>query len=67
MTIKAEQFNTAGEAMQHANAGGGEAVLVCGAGNLVTTEAECVRMAAAGVEFAYLCDHNGQIVTVPVN
>jgi hypothetical protein len=40
--------------------------------NLVVARDEADRLAAAGVEFAYLCDHEmpdgeHRIVTVPVN
>jgi len=74
MTIefKAIEFETAHEAIQWTEADGrGVAVLVDGK-NLVVDRAEADRLAAAGVEFAYLCDHEmpdgeHRIVTVPVN
>jgi hypothetical protein len=59
------------EAIQYADAGGGVAISVAG-GSFVVTRAEAERLAEAGVEFAYLCDHempdgSHRIVTVPVN
>jgi hypothetical protein len=59
------------EAIQYADAGGGVAISVAG-GSFVVTGAEAERLAEAGVEFAYLCDHempdgSHRIVTVPVN
>ncbi len=74
MTIefKAIEFKTAGEAIQWTEADGrGKAVRLDGK-NYVMEEAEADRLAAAGVEFAYLCDHEMpdgtfRIVTVPVN
>lgn len=74
MTIEfqAIEFETAGEAIQDTDANGrGVAVRVNGE-NLVVDPADADRLAAAGVEFAYLCDHempDGEyrIVTVPVN
>jgi hypothetical protein len=74
MTIefKATEFSTASEAIQWANASGrGRAVLLSGK-NYVMEQSEADRLAAAGVEFAYLCDHempdgSHRIMTVPVN
>jgi hypothetical protein len=74
MTIEfqAIEFETASEAIQWTEADGrGVAVLVDGK-NLVVARAEADRLAAAGVEFAYLHDHEmpddeHRIVTVPVN
>jgi len=66
------EFKTADEAIQHASASGrGEAVLV-GGKHMVVEKAEAERLAAAGVEFAYLCVHKApdgteRVVTVPVN
>jgi len=70
--FKAIEFETAHEAIQWTEADGcGVAVRVEGK-NLVVARAEADRLAAAGVEFAYLCDHQmpdgeHRIVTVPVN
>ena len=74
MTIgfTAIEFNTAHEAIQWTEAGErGHAVLL-DRQHYVMEQAAADRLAAAGVEFAYLYDHempDGQrrIVTVPVN
>ena len=60
------------DAIQEANAGGfGEAIRL-GGKPMVVRQADCDRLAAAGVGFAYLCDHempdgSFRIMTVPVN
>lgn len=70
--LSATEFETAAEALQWANASGqGSAITVAGR-YLVAEQAELDRLAAAGVEFAYLCDHQRpdgtqRILTVPVN
>lgn len=65
--IEGIAFPTAEEAIQHTNASGfGVAITVSGK-NLVVSEAAAQRLEAAGVQFAYLHDHEGRIVTVPVN
>jgi hypothetical protein len=65
------EFPTAGEAIQYAEAGGGEAIRVWRK-NLVVKKAEAERIAALGVEFAYLHIHEmpdgtERFVTVPIN
>lgn len=67
MLIKAMQFDTADEAVQHTHASGhGEAVTVDGK-YYVAEQEECDRMAAAGVEFGYLYHHakTGRLLVVP--
>ncbi len=70
--IKAIEFPTAHEAIQWTYASGkGEAILLRGK-RYVAEQSEIDRLAAAGVEFAYLCDHEmpdgtHRIITVPVN
>jgi len=72
ITFQAIEFDSAGEAIQYTDADGrGRAIRLNGR-NYVVEEAEAVRLAAAGVEFAYLCDHEmpdgtHRIVTIPVN
>jgi len=72
ITIQAIEFDSAGEAIQYADASGrGKAVRLNGR-NCVVEDAEAIRMTAAGAEFAYLCDHEmpdgtHRIVTIPVN
>jgi hypothetical protein len=70
--FKAIDFQAAHEAIQWTEANGkGRAVLLHGL-ILVLEQAEIDRLAASGVELAYLCDHEmsdgtHRIVTVPVN
>jgi len=59
-------FPTARAALAHAQAAGGEAIRLDG-DHLVVRRQDADQLAAAGVYFAYLCDHHGQIMTVPVN
>ncbi len=71
ITFKAIEFDTAANALQHTEAAGGEAILLDGR-NYVMTRDEAHRIAAAGVEFAYLVQHempDGEyrIMTIPVN
>ena len=74
MTIEfqAQEFTTADEAIQWANASGkGEAVLVHGR-HMVVDAKTLDMLYAARTEFAYLCNHQmpdgtHRIVTVPVN
>src|SRR5260370_29908690 len=64
--LKFLEFPSAIEAVQHATTNGGKAIRIR-ARNLVASEPDAQFLAALGIEFAYLCDHNGRIVTVPVN
>ena len=72
MTIKAIECESKSDAMQWAAASGqGEAILLDGK-PLVVPQSDCDRLAAAGAEFAYLCNHempdgSYRIMTVPVN
>ena len=70
MEFYAIDFKTAGEAIQYADAGGGRAILLDGP--TVVSQADVHRLEAAGVEFAFLCDHEMpdgtfRIISVPVN
>lgn len=65
------EFNSAAEAIQYCETPE-DCVAILLDGPKVVTRAEADRLAAAGVEFAYLCDHlmpdgTHRIVTVPVN
>ncbi len=69
--IKGLEYPTADEAIQGADAGGGEAITL-GGKFLVVERPEADRIAAAGVSFAYLCvnvaaDGAERVVTVPIN
>lgn len=71
MTIEAIEFDNARDAMQYAEAGGQEAILLAGK-PVVVAKREADRLAEGGIEFAYLCDHEMpndtfRIMTVPVN
>ena len=67
ITFRSIEFPSAHEAIQHTEVDGrGEAIRLNGQ-NLVVSPADADRLAAGGVAFAYLCDRNGQILTVPVN
>ncbi len=71
ITFKAIEFDTAGDALQHTEAAGGEAILLDGR-NFVMSQDEADRIAAAGIEFAYLVHHempDGEyrIMTIPMN
>jgi hypothetical protein len=57
---------SAREAVSRAAATGGEAILLDGQ-RLVVSPEDAEKLEIAGVCFAYLCDHRGQIMTVPVN
>ncbi len=59
-------FSSARAAIAHAQATGGEAIRLDG-DHLVVRPQDADQLAAVGVYFAYLCDHHGQILTVPVN
>ena len=65
--FEAIEFDSPGEAVQYAQTtANGEAVLVDGK-NLVVDQAVLDQLSVGGVDFAYLCEHNEQIVTIPVN
>jgi hypothetical protein len=71
VTFKAIEFDSAGDALQHTEAAGGKAVLLDGR-NFVMTQDEADRIAAAGIEFAYLVQHempdgDWRIMTIPIN
>jgi hypothetical protein len=71
ITFKAIEFPNAFEALQHTEAAGGKAVLVDGR-ILVMPQGEADRIADAGIEFAYLVQHempdgDYRIMTIPVN
>ena len=67
MKTRAIACQTAQEAIEKAAAMPGHAAILLDGKRLVVTEAEARRLAAAGTGFAYLCNHKGAVVTVPVN
>ena len=72
LEFRAIECESKTDALQWADASGqGEAVLIDGK-PMVVPQSDCDRLAAAGVSFAYLCDHempdgSFRIMTVPVN
>jgi len=65
-------FGSAGDAIQHVNASGHGCAVLIDSEPLVISQHDAERLATAGVEFAYLGDHQMadgtfRIVTVPVN
>jgi hypothetical protein len=64
--LKFLEFPSAAEAVQYATKNGGKAIRMAGR-NLVASEPDAQFLAALGADFAYLCEHNGRIVTVPVD
>jgi hypothetical protein len=67
ITIRATEHPNAHEAIQHLSVSGDDHAIVVGNKYLTVNQAEAERIAAAGVEFAYLVDHHGKIMTIPVN
>ena len=65
--IRATEHANAHEAIQHLDASGDDHAILVGNKYLTLKQAEIERVAAAGVEFAYLVDHHGKIMTIPVN
>jgi len=68
----AREFATAEAAIQWASAAGRGEALTLGGHHYVADQTEVDRLAAAGVEFAYLCDHampdgTHRVLTVPIN
>ena len=71
MTFNAYEFPNASEAIQHSTLPAGVAITLRRQ-PLVLSQADADRLEEAGVEFAYLCDHempdgSWRIVTIPVN
>ena len=67
ITIRATEHPSAHEAIQHLEVSGDDHAILVGSMYLTLKQAEADRIAAAGVEFAYLIDHQGKIMTIPVN
>ena len=67
ITILATEHRTAHEALQHLDVSGDDHAIFVGDKYLTVAQAEAERIAAAGIEFAYLVEHEGQIMTIPVN
>ena len=72
INIRGIEFDTAGEAIQYTDASGTGVAISVGGRRFVVEQAEADRLASAGVEFAYLVDHEMtdgslRVMTIPVN
>ena len=72
ITFKAIEFNGAAEAIQWASASRRGEVVLIGSGHYVIEHNEAEQLAASGVEFSHLFDHEmsderSVIVSVPIN
>jgi hypothetical protein len=70
--VEGVEFKTARDAVRHAKASMSSRAIRIGGKNLVVDQSEADRLAASGVEFAFLCEHqmpdgSRRIMTVPVN
>ncbi len=67
ITIRATEHASAHKAIQHLDASGDDHAILVDGKYLTLKQAEVERIARAGIEFAYLVDHHGKIMTIPVN
>jgi len=67
ISIRATEHPSAHEAIQHLDVSGDDHAILVGGKYRTVTKAEAERIEAAGIEFAYLVDHHGKIMTIPVN
>jgi len=67
MTIRGTEHAGPHEALQHLEVSGDDHTILVGGKCLTVSKAEAGRLETSGIPFAYLCDRDGQIVTVPVN
>jgi hypothetical protein len=69
ISIRATEHPNAYEAIQHLSVSGDEHAILVGDKYLTTSKAEVEKIDRAGIEFAYLIDHEatGRIMTVPIN
>jgi hypothetical protein len=67
ITIRATEHPSAHEALQHLEVSADDHAIMVGGKYLTLKQAEVERIAAAGIEFTYLVDHQGKIMTIPVN
>jgi len=65
ITIQATEHPNAHEALQHLEVSGDDHAILVGGKYLTAQQAEVEKIAAAGIEFAYLIDHQGKIMTIP--
>jgi len=67
ITLQATEHQSAHEAIQHLDVSGDDHAILVDNKYLSAKQAEVDRLATAGIEFAYLVDHDGKIMTIPVN
>ena len=66
ITIRATEHPSAHEAIQHLDASSDDHAILLDGKYLSAKQVEVDRLAPAGIEFAYLVDHHGKIMTIPV-
>jgi hypothetical protein len=64
---KKVEFESARRAVEQAKAFDGSVAVLMDGKNFVIHRDYCDELVARGKELAYLCDHRGRIVTIPVN
>jgi len=67
MQIDAIEFQTAREAVDHAKDTGEHYKAILWQGYKAVESQDVDRLVDAGTQFAFLCEHEGRIVTIPVN
>ena len=67
ITIRATEHRNAHEALQYLDVSGDDHAILVGDKCLTAKQVEVDRLAAARIEFAYLVNHHGKIMTIPVN
>jgi hypothetical protein len=67
INVRCTEYATSRAAVEQAARTPGSSAIRLEGRNLVVRREEAERLAASGRYFAYLCDHHGLIVTVPVN
>jgi hypothetical protein len=65
LNFRATEHPSAHEAIQHLEVSGDDHAIFVGGKHLTVSKAEAERIASARIEFAYLVDHLGKIVTIP--
>jgi len=66
ITIRGTRHPNAHEAIQHLCVSGDDCAISVGGMYLTVKKAEAERLEASGIPFAYLVDHHGKIMTIPV-
>ena len=67
ITLRATEHQNAHEAIQHLDVSGDDHAIFLDGKYLTAKQVEVDRVAAAGIEFAYLVDNHGKIMTIPIN